>query len=196
MWLAVLTALAQPPPLPTWTAADRETFDEEDSDLGRVQGPPSHPAAAPTTTALQPIEVPYAWADDATLSVALSGELGRRYYLTITARRGPLVAHWQQGPYAGEDQTTWIAIQAPDGLLTPLRAVGQADLTVRIDTATLSGGFIGSGGLPPAIVEPTDDTIRRVEAAPEPERPLEQVIDLARYEALAIAARQRRSEVQ
>jgi len=186
--LYLASALAQPPPLSTWTASDREAITDEDGDFGRVVGPPTHADAIPFATPLDPIPQPHVWADDDELTVALSGDLGKLYYLELSVRGGPLVARWQQGPYAGEDQTTWLAIDTPEDLLSPLRLQGGANLSVRVHSTTFQGEHVATTGLDPTVVVAGSGRMERSTSA-IPDQTVDAVIDPALLDVLRAEAR-------
>lgn len=160
MFVASLSLAA--PPLPVWTAADVETFDPSDGSPNTTEVRVRMVDAVPLTRVLDPLPPgAHDWANTEDLTVAVSGELGSLYYLVATARSGALVAHWMHGPIAGEDQTTWVTLQAPPELAGPLEEVGVAHLTVAVEATTFDGTVLHRTALSRTALELRDGGIRR-----------------------------------
>jgi len=134
MLLATLALAA--PPVPTWNAADVEPADPQED----VE-PPATPEDAPMGPAVAPLrgapavfetgpDAGHGWANVEDLSFDLSGEVGRFYYVMATARGGGLVAHWRQGPIAGEDLTTTHDLEVPEELTELVALAGLVHLSL------------------------------------------------------------------
>ncbi len=134
MTLLLGLALAAPP-VPTWTAADVEA-----TPAGEVVAAATVPAQGATETApaatsraratFEAEPRGHGWVDEEALTFDLSGAVGRFYYVMATARGGGMVAHWRQGPIAGEDLTVTHTLSVPSELPELLGEVGVAHLSL------------------------------------------------------------------
>jgi len=163
------------PPVPTWTATDREVSEEEAPPEPPDSLPPLPQAAtsARTPAVFETAPDPgHGWNDPTALTFDVSGAVGRFYYVMATARGGGLVAHWRQGPIAGEDVTRTFPLDVPVDLATPLQEVGTAHLSLvivtvddrdreigrdRLGTTWIraeGGHVVGGQSGPPVVLEP------------------------------------------
>lgn len=151
IWLTL--ALAQPPALPTWGPDDREVTDDEDP-----QRPvDARPASVRASATAEPIAIEQAapglhgWVDDRTLTVAISGDAGHRYFLLASHRDASGVTHWRQGPYAIAGETVEVPLVIPRNVDEALPTRAQPDamgwLTVRVVT-NRKGSLHASQALP------------------------------------------------
>jgi hypothetical protein len=169
MWPFFTLALAAPP-LPTWTAADHgEVTDEDlDDDTAEHADPEAERRAATGRASFAPVRaLGHGWADEAALAFDLSGELGYFYYVMATARGGGLVAHWRQGPIAGEDLTRTMTLDVPEDLTGVLAEVGTAHLSLTLVKVDSRDREVGRSRLGRTWLNVVDGAVAG--GAPDPE---------------------------
>lgn len=134
LWpLLVGTSIAAPP-IPMWTATE-----VEEATPRAVAAPASQVAlGGPRAANMEPIllDTPepavHAWHDEAALSVELSSQRGRIYYLVSTARADGVVAHWRQGPLEAADTTIVEPVSVPTEVASFIQRAGHGRLTTRV----------------------------------------------------------------
>ena len=80
----------------------------------------------------------HAWFDEAALTVELSPERGRLYYLVSTARADGVVAHWRQGPLEAGEATLVEAVVVPAEVHRFVEQAGHGRLTTRVVATDLA----------------------------------------------------------
>ncbi len=173
VFLAAASIAAATPPVPTWSAQDREI-----PDLPSVVDSHAEPGTEATTHGLRhwqdedEDEVATAgWANERDLVVSFSGEVGNLYYIMATARGEGLVAHWRQGPIAGENLSVDVPLLLPEELAGPMAELGSVHLSLRLAITTLDGRDLAQQPL--AYTEATLEGGRPVGGAPVSEDTLD-----------------------
>lgn len=139
MVLLLLGLAHAAPPMPDWGATDREAVTPPVQPVD-VPANPGSVAEPRGVRSFAVDEMPVgAWADEDNLVVSFSGDVGRLYYIMGTVRGEGLVAHFRQGPIAGENLTVDVPVALPEGLDEPMAAVGTAQLSLRLSITTLDG---------------------------------------------------------
>jgi len=136
-WLAPSFAA---PPIPTWTATDVEAVERTEEAAPGVAAA----AGAPRTRNMEPWLLEpaepraHAWFDEAALTVELTPEPGRLYYLVSTARADGVVAHWRQGPLEGGEATLVEPVVVPAEVHGFVEQAGHGRLTTRVVATDLA----------------------------------------------------------
>lgn len=147
--ILLVTGLAlAAPPIPTWTRADIESSESDDVEVRQGNAPRVEPRpTSAVVTFEEPPESGHGWADEGALSVDLTCTRGRFHYIIATLRAGGLVAHWRQGPYAGDDVSQTLDIELPPELPGLLTAAGVGRLSLVVATTTTRDEPIGRSRL-------------------------------------------------
>lgn len=73
------------------------------------------------------------------LTVDLTGDARRTYYLMSTARTREVVAHWRQGPYVVLDETIAVDVELPAEVAASVAQLGAGHLMVHVASTTTDG---------------------------------------------------------
>jgi len=106
------------------------------------------------------------WLDEAALTLSISGDFNRRYYLVLTLIAGGEIDHWRQGPYDAPDMSVPVAIELPVDLAGKVDEAGSSYLAVQVASADFAEESIRYHEPPPATqVTVTDGRVAGIPRA-------------------------------
>ena len=79
------------------------------------------------------------WSSVEALTVDLTGDARRTYYLMSTARTRDIVAHWRQGPFVVLDETITLQVELPAEVTASVAQLGAGHLMVHVASTTTDG---------------------------------------------------------